>query len=192
MQNHHTKRLFIAASILADLSLRTLVEKLRHSLSYERINWVKPDNMHLTFKFLGNTPQDKILPITRELQSVANHHKPIAYYLNKCGIFGSKYNPRVIWLGADSHPESIISLATDIIDSMHKLGFERDRQNFVPHLTIGRIKLLSDKHRFQQLIQSIEQADYQQLQLNEFRLYESVLKPTGPEYTIIERFPLTK
>jgi RNA 2',3'-cyclic 3'-phosphodiesterase len=192
MQYISSKRLFVAIGLDADPSLKELADYLRHNLAYDHINWVNLANIHLTIKFLGETPVSKIDQIIGGLQSVAAINKPFAYTLNKCGVFGSKYDPRVIWVGAKRHPEAIIKLGKDVINSMHELGFERDRQNFVPHLTIARIKRLIDKNHFQQIMQGISEKDYQLLNVHEFTLFESVLKPTGPVYTMLKQFPLSK
>jgi 2'-5' RNA ligase len=190
MQDLKYKRLFVAIGIVADDGLKDLVSYLKENLAGDRINWVNLENIHLTLKFLGETPSYRIEQIVAALEEVAAVNKSIEYSLSKCGIFGSRYDPRVIWLGADKHPEAILKLGKDVIDAMHHAGFDRDRQNYVPHLTLGRIKQISDKQHFQKVISETKPIEYQTLKINEFRLYESVLKAAGPIYSILARFPL--
>jgi 2'-5' RNA ligase len=75
---------------------------------------------------------------------------------------------------------------------MHLLGFEKDRQNFVPHLTVGRIRYFQDKALLRQETDKYKSIELQRELVNGFYLYESNLKPTGPVYKIVESFNLLK
>ena len=66
------------------------------------------------------------------------------------------------------------------------IGWEHDRQNFVPHLTIGRIKDVPDKHLFQSIIDMHKKTWMQEIQVREFHLYESTLTREGPVYKVLE------
>jgi len=63
-----------------------------------------------------------------------------------------------------------------------------DRQNFVPHLTLGRIREIKDKKYFQQLMGRFHEVEIQQQHVNGFNLYESQLLREGPAYTVIEHY----
>jgi RNA 2',3'-cyclic 3'-phosphodiesterase len=186
----HTKRLFVGLPITPDPALGMLLARLKNSFHQSRINWVKLQNLHLTLKFLGETPVDMIPALNEALGAVASQHQAFAYSFDKCGVFGSRYDPRVIWVGAESYPEAMKNLAHEVLNACALAGFPRDRQNFVPHLTLGRIKKLADKSHFQDVMRHLPAATYQQLSVNEFHLYESELHPTGSEYTILSTFRL--
>lgn len=190
MQNTHTKRLFVAVKITPEKPLEELVNFLKNTLHRDRINWVSLHNMHLTLKFLGDTPTSLLDELHQALSDATSKHSSFEMEFNTCGIFGSRYRPRVIWLGPEKPVLPMQALATDIMESLDRIGFKRDRQNFVPHLTLGRIKQLADKNHFQQLIQSIPNKTYQRVSVNEISLYESVLKPTGAVYTVLQKHPL--
>jgi 2'-5' RNA ligase len=70
------------------------------------------------------------------------------------------------------------------------LGFEPDRQNIVPHLTLGRIKILHDKQGFQKVVEQLRSIKSKSLICDSFILYESILKIEGPEYKALGVFPL--
>ncbi|MBZ0242145.1 MAG: RNA 2',3'-cyclic phosphodiesterase, partial [Bacteroidales bacterium] len=116
--------------------------------------------------------------------------EPFDLVFDKTGIFGSRYQPRVLWLGLSEEPGQLKPLANNIIDAMDKIGFKRDRQNFVPHLTLGRINKLTDKPRFQEVIGKIPQKTYISTSVDKLLLYESILHKTGPEYRMIESFKI--
>ena len=109
--------------------------------------------------------------------------------IRNTGIFGSSYKPRVIWFGIEKN-EQLTGLASEVLNAMDKIGFKRDRQNFVPHLTVGRIKYIDLKISFQQVIDKYKVTEIQKQEVTGFYLYESILRPQGPEYKVIKRFEL--
>ncbi|MEA3479615.1 MAG: hypothetical protein U9R60_15635, partial [Bacteroidota bacterium] len=84
----------------------------------------------------------------------------------------------------------LISLAHNVFQEMENIGYEKDRQNFVPHLSIGRVKLLEDKNYFQQTIDKHKPGLIQTIRVEEVLLVESVLHPTGSEYFVVEKISL--
>ena len=184
------KRLFIALPLPATALLQELLKQLSHQLSHEKINWVKTQNLHLTLKFLGPVSTEKIPEIISTTKDCVKPYLSFNLDFNKTGIFGSRYDPKVLWLGLKTPSETLLSLTNDLLNQLDAIGFKRDRQNFVPHLTLGRIKQLKQKPLFQQVVQNIPQQSYLKADINEVILYESILHKTGPEYRVVERFGL--
>ena len=87
-------------------------------------------------------------------------------------------------------PKALYDLEADVLDAFDELGYLRDRQNFVPHLTVCRIKNLIDKPFFQQVYQSIEQKTYLHAEVREMVYFQSFLQPTGAYYKPLKRIPL--
>lgn len=184
------KRLFVAVPLQADERLMLLVDNLKNQLHHERINWVNPSNIHLTLKFIGETSEAKLPEIIKILEDCICMHPAFTLDFDKTGIFGSRYEPRIIWLGVSHLPKEIGLLAEDVLNAFDTIGFVRDRQNFVPHLTLGRIKGLIDKPVFQQVISQIPQKTYLQTRVSEVVLYESILRKEGPLYLVQQTFKL--
>ena len=76
------------------------------------------------------------------------------------------------------------------MDAFDDLGYMRDRQNFVPHLTVCRIKSLVDKQFFMQIYNSIEPKTYLHADVKELVYYQSILQPTGPIYKPLAKIPM--
>ena len=186
------KRTFLAIPIPVGAEYPALVERLQHNLEHERrnINWCKTNQIHLTLKFIGDTPDQDIPKIIDACQQVAKRHQPFAMDFNRTGIFGSNHSPRVLWLGMKDEPKALYDLEEDILTAFDQIGYLRDRQNFVPHLTVCRIKTLVDKPFFQQVYQNIEQKTYLQTNVNEMVYLQSFLQPTGAFYKTLKRIPL--
>jgi 2'-5' RNA ligase len=158
-------------------------------LHFARITWVKPESIHITMKFFGETMENCIPDIGKVLREVAMRHQPFTSELVNVGIFGSSYNPKVIWFGMEK-AEPLKDLAADVLQALETIGWEHDRQNFVPHLTIGRIKSIPDKRLFQSVIDEHKKTWMQEIQVSEFHLYESILRSEGPIYNVVETYKL--
>lgn len=183
------KRLFAAIHIIPDERILSVYYELKHQLKEEKIRWVKPENLHITLKFFGETAVEKIDIISSVFNNITAIYPPLIIQLNKTGIFGSRYKPRVIWFGIGQN-EQLFSLANEILTELDKAGFLLDRQNFVPHLTIGRMRNIRNKIAFQEAIDSVHDVFIQEFKVRCITLFESKLRPTGVVYNVIEEYHL--
>jgi 2'-5' RNA ligase len=145
--------------------------------------------MHLTLKFFGETPLGKIEPIVFAVEKALRNVGMFELKMENIGIFGSHYQPKLIWAGV-SNSEELKPLWDNIRLQLETIGYQSDRQNFVPHLTLGRIRKLSDKSLFQNIIEKHSKMKLQKVVVDKVILFESVLKKTGPTYNIIDEFSL--
>lgn len=175
------KRLFAAIKINPSERFIRVLNEISSALNHERIKWVEPENMHLTLKFFGETDDSRIPAISQALVAAAAPLKPFTLKIADTGIFGSRYDPKIIWFGIEkqSHLEN---LAQNIFAELSKYGWEKGRQNFVPHLTIGRIREIKDKPLFQKIINKYQTIEIQETQVSGVILYESILRREGPLY----------
>ncbi|MDZ7742914.1 MAG: RNA 2',3'-cyclic phosphodiesterase [Bacteroidota bacterium] len=181
------KRLFAAIKIHPSEKFLDLFDQLRSKLKQDKIKWVDPKNIHITLKFFGETPEAHIDEIAQAIDESIFDASPFELHLRDVGIFGSAYKPRVIWMGIEPG-NPIEDLYDKLKVKLEELGYEYDRQNFVPHLTIGRIKEIKNKKYFQQVIDQFKNAEIQREKVDKLVLFESVLRPAGPEYFVVEEF----
>ena len=184
-----TKRLFAAIHIKPTEEFTDIFNNLRQILGFHIIKWVDPNNIHITLKFLGETPVDEIPAITEALKASTEGLHPFDIKLANTGIFGSYYQPRVIWTGIDASDE-LLKLSAKVVSNLEAIGYLSDRQNFVPHLTLGRIKEIKDKAHFQEVLAHFSKFIYQTQHVTSFTLFESNLRKDGPEHIVIEEFIL--
>jgi 2'-5' RNA ligase len=181
------KRLFAAIKVEPTDAFIEMYDNLKQILGFHIIKWVDPNNIHITLKFFGETPVEEIPFITAALQEALEGVKPFEIKLANTGIFGSYYSPKVIWVGINTS-EMFNKLSNNVIESLEKSGYLNDRQNFVPHLTLGRIKEIKDKNHFQDVVAHFSNYAYQTQMVHGFYLYDSILRKEGPEYTVVEEF----
>jgi len=183
------KRLFIAIKINPTEELLRRIYFLKSNLKHELINWIREDHYHLTLKFLGKVDIKRIDEISNAIKKSVISVEKQELCVGDLGVFGSKYQPRVLWLSV-SNNDKILLLHKEIVSALHPFGFFNDGQNFVPHISIARIKKIDDKTFFQNLLNKSAKDFINKQNIDEVILYESILGNKGAEYKVIERFEL--
>jgi len=182
-------RTFIAIKIKPEKKLIDLLLEFRRLFNDERINWVSEDNFHLTLRFLGETTHEQVHALHSSLEQISNQFKKFEFKISGTGTFGPKSNPRVLFVNIH-FPEEMEKLVKEIEKAMVLVGFYEELKPFRPHLTLGRIKYLNDRTRFLRILDEISQVDYQTVQVSEFVLYQSILRPEGPVYKPLKTYLL--
>jgi len=185
------KRLFAAIKIVPDKIFMDQLHELQMQLVHEKIKWVEENNIHVTLKFFGDTDERKIPEIGGVLKKVAGGNPAFGFRLRSMGVFGSRYDPRVIWVGIQPY-DHLVKLMKELHTELKTIGYEPDRQNLIPHLTIGRIKGLKDKQLFQLTIEKYREIETPEKLATEIILYESILKSDGPVYLAQGTFSFQK
>lgn len=181
------KRLFAAIRFYPDEQFTDTYTHLKQALDHNIIKWVDIQNVHITLKFIGETIPDEIPALQEALSKACEGISPFELQIAKTGIFGSRYNPKVIWFGIDENP-MLMKLVKQVSFQLEEVGILGDRQNFVPHLTVGRIREIRDKNHFQQLMDCFRDLSLQKQVIEGFDLYESILQREGPQYNVIESY----
>lgn len=183
------KRLFAAIKVEPSEELLSKYYTLKKSLQHEKIRWVKPENIHITLKFFGETPDHHIPAIKLALNAAAKDISPFDFSIQNIGVFGSSYKPKALWYGIEPK-DGITQLVSSVFYQLSQIGIEQDRQNFVPHLTIARMNYIEDKKIFQQAIDKNKKCFIQKEEVKFIHLFESILRPDGPVYGVVESFAL--
>lgn len=188
-------RLFIAIELSAALkqALTGLQDSLKRQIPPKSVRWVAPDAIHLTLKFLGDAPEDKIAAIVQGMEAAAAGFSPFHFQVAGFGCFPNPRKPNVLWAGIPQIPKDLagLQMATDL--QMVKLGYEREKRAFGPHLTLGRVnRSISNKERqtLGELIARTEIGHLGAVPVEEIVLFQSDLKPGGAVYTALARAAL--
>jgi 2'-5' RNA ligase len=186
------KRLFAGIKYLPDEDCIGVIEALKTELAADEIRWASKDNYHITLWFFGETGKEKIQSLCEVLQQVSSNTKAFEFKTVHPGIFGSRYTPRLIWLGIE--PQSnFVSLHKTIEVSLRQLNYVSNRQNFIPHISLCRIKKLKDKVLFMDAFEKFKKSFVgNTLHVSYFSLFESILTPEGPIYKEINVFEFNK
>ena len=180
-------RAFISADIVPSDSLVALLRELANSRADLKI--VKPDLMHVTLKFLGDTETDIIDDIGSSISEAIKGVEPFDIRLSGMGAFPSMSNIRVVWVGMKDGAQ-LAEIAKKLDSSMTQLGFERDRKGFVPHLTLARARSGRNMANVQEIIKSNGVTDFGTYRIDRILLKKSVLSPAGPAYSTVREVTL--
>ena len=180
-------RLFVAARIPEALltQLDDLVAPLRAKLINAR--WTTPENQHLTLKFLGSAPVDRLDAVSRTCEMVAAGHRPGELRFTELGAFPSRSRVRVLWVGVDDQSSVLTVTSTDLDRAFESIGFPSEGRAYSPHLTLARFKLpIPLKSGFP----SIDTSVLAPFAFDELTLFRSHLSPKGARYEVLKGFPL--
>ena len=188
-------RLFIAIELTPEvhLALAQLQDSLKHQLPPKAVRWTKPDGIHLTLKFLGDTPQDKVQAVVQGVTAAAAGFAPFEFQVVGFGSFPNPRKARVLWVGVPESPKAMAGLQRAVDLHMHKLGYSREERAFSPHLTLGRVNDSAspiERQALSDLLAKTQVGLLGTVPAHEVILFQSDLLPGGAVYTALARVPL--
>jgi RNA 2',3'-cyclic 3'-phosphodiesterase len=179
-------RLFIAIEIPENIrtTFASLLKEFRAIAP--QLKWVRAENLHVTLKFLGETESAKVEALQNVLTAIQSS-EPVSLEFRGLGFFPNDKLPRVFWAGMEASA-NLKSLATQVDQATHRLGFPLEERPFTPHLTLARFQLPGIPPKLLQAIKEKSGQPFGSLRTGEFHLIESKLKSTGAEYTTVQTF----
>ena len=181
-------RTFIAIELdeTINAALADLQEQLKAEVPRGSVRWVKPGGIHLTLKFLGDVPANRIEEVEQALTQACVGFPAFSFSVGGLGCFPNPRRPRVVWVGVQEESGTLAGLQKAIEDGMEKLGFAPEGRKFHAHLTLGRTQRRAssgDVRRLGQLVTEMEIGELGQMEARVVSLMKSDLKPTGAVYT---------
>jgi len=177
-----TKRLFIGVPVSSTKAIQKVESWKNNSrMRLNKMSWVKPENWHITLYFLGDTPDEKVDVLRQVIEQSFSDVAAFSSKLEGVGVFPSRRDPNVLWLGLNSL-QNIIPAHHKLGDLLRQNGFNFDQKPLKPHLTIARMKFLADKAIIDTLVNDYGQTVFDAVSINKVVLFESLLTPQGPIY----------
>ncbi|MCD6201401.1 MAG: RNA 2',3'-cyclic phosphodiesterase [Bacteroidales bacterium] len=184
-----SKRIFLAIPVSRNDGLIRHYKTIRNLLQGEKIKWVKPEKLHLTLHFFGDTGEEDMSRLHRLLSTRLEDLTGFDLTFCGAGVFPGLHKPRVFWIGV-TPSEALNALVQVVEEVLIKGDFDVPDKPFSPHLTIGRIRRLDDRQHFVRILGEYREKEITRLTVQELHLYESILKPGGPEYHVLYRYEL--
>lgn len=182
-----TIRAFIAIELPTILQQEIIKQtaRLYQQLGEDLVRWVPVENMHLTLKFLGDTPPNHLDFLRQSLTHTATLCLPFDLQLSGLGSFPNSKLPRVLWVGIYAQA-NLNTLHQNIETTINKLGYKKEERPFSPHLTLGRVRQNispSDGLKIRSVLQTIQLGKIGTARVNSVHLYKSELNSAGSQYT---------
>lgn len=146
---------------------------------------------HLTLRFLGEVPPERLDAISTALETSVRESRPYELVLEGVGAFPSPSRPRVVWVGATGGGPETLEIAARVSDALAKVGFPPERDRFVPHVTLFRVRSPAHHRRALALLSGEEPPPPPRaIAVREIVLKESTLTPRGALHRTLRTYPL--
>lgn len=165
-----------ATAVLADVA-----QQMAADLPRRAVRWVRPEQIHLTLTFLGDTAVSQVTAVAQMLDAACRDVAPFSLHLGKTGCFPHRRRPRVVWAGLDGDEAALAQLhglQAAIKTKLVPLGWKREKRPFRPHLTLGRIK---DRQKASRLRWDVA-VEPVNVPVTAVDLVQSTLTPAGAVY----------
>ena len=154
------------------------------------VAWVAPGNLHLTLKFLGAVPEERIEAIAGALSTSAPDLHPFEARIRGLGAFPSAVKPRVIWAGVHDGAAEMTTLAGRVDAALAPLGFAREERPFSPHVTLGRVRQPRRDPALAEALAGAIAREFGRMRVPGAFLMRSELSPRGARYSELAKVPL--
>ena len=157
------------------------------------VKWVPPDSIHITLKFLGNVPTEKIEAISSAIEQACAKAGPFTLAMGELGGFPNLNQPRVLWVGLHGDIERVKSLQISIDNRLVRLGFEKEKREFTPHITLARMRDKAssvDRRKFGELVIKKHFDFRYKIDVESINLMRSRLLPGGAVYSCLTKLKL--
>ncbi|HXG41345.1 MAG TPA: RNA 2',3'-cyclic phosphodiesterase [Dehalococcoidia bacterium] len=186
-------RLFVALELPPPvLEALASVQAALKAQGLEGLRWVRPQGIHLTLKFLGETPSSRLDELLRALEEAAAGTGPLRLSLAGLGTFAGRRGPRVLWVGLQGDLQRLAGLQRRVEENMSRLRFPREERPFSPHLTLARVPDQDSARVAVPLERAVRAVKVPPvtMSLSEVSLMRSHLLPSGAVYERVAAFPL--
>jgi 2'-5' RNA ligase len=186
-------RCFIAIDIDENnrAALGDLQQRLKSEVDIKKsdVKWVKPDNIHLTLKFLGEIRDEQVVDVCNIAKEVAGSHDSFDLDIESVGHFGGR-SARVLWVGTGKGRENLLQLQKDLEQQLASAGWPPENRAYSGHLTLCRIRNPKAGIKLAQAAGQYRDYKVGVMPADSVSVYQSELTPAGPIYTVLGDYKL--
>jgi 2'-5' RNA ligase len=184
------KRLFLALELPGEVKVRLAraVEPMRRRVG--DVKWVEQENLHVTLKFLGDTPDDQVVEIGKRVAAASSEVPELSLCVGGLGAFPSLRRPRILWASVTGQVSPVGALAARLDRDLAPLGFVPEERPFAAHITVGRVRPGARLPQVEELAARCSQGLELPFTVSHVTLFWSQLARTGPTYVPLDRLPL--
>jgi 2'-5' RNA ligase len=185
-------RLFIAVEVTEEVRCRASQVRERLGRAAGRIRWERPEKLHLTLRFLGDTVDARLPEVLAAVERVAGSAEPTEVEFGGLGVFPDRGMPRVLWIGAKDPSGRLAALAQKLETAAVELGYPPERRAFTAHLTVARIEFVPRGTDLVGMMPGADEVLRMRQPVDSVAVYESAPRPGGSEYVKLGTFALKR
>ena len=176
-------RTFVAISLPREIV--SFLKNIQDEIKRKDINasFARPETMHITLKFIGNTMKQDIETIAEAMRKTAKFHKSFLLSAGGIGIFPSKKKPGIIWAGVKGEIRRLKKMQCDLETDLDLAGFKKETKKFNPHITLARLRKSQNTSTIIQLTDDFKDHVSKSFPCPAIDLFQSELKPSGASHT---------
>lgn len=175
-------RTFIAIEIENKETLHKLIEIREQLVSTGAdVKPVEDENIHLTLRFIGEIPIGLVKILCNDLSSIK--YNKFRMMIKGIGAFPSLNKPRVVWAGITEGGDRLGELHRHVETIIKRLGLPPDREEFIPHITLLRVKSGRNIDKLVRVVITLQDHDFGYSDVTRLFLKKSTLTPSGPIYS---------
>ena len=178
---------FIAIDIKVSKKIKEIINELEKSGA--NLKLVKPEKMHITLKFLGETQESLIDKIKENIEKSVENIEPFEIELKSTGVFPNEKYIKVLWIGIEK-AQIIAEIEKKIDIELSKIGFKKEKRKFSAHITIARMKSGRNKDEILQILNKYKDESLLKMKVEEIKLKKSELTSKGPIYTTLKEIKI--
>ena len=181
-------RSFVAVDLGTAVKARLaeIQRQLKASVPARSVRWVQPDLVHLTLKFLGDVPSERVGEVSAALTRTCDPLSPLTFSVAGAGCFPDTRRPNVVWVGVEDSSRRLLALQLAVEKALNPLGFPPENRPFKPHLTLGRTQRDApgaDLRAVGERVAALNVGALGQVEVSEIILMRSDLSSGGARYT---------
>jgi 2'-5' RNA ligase len=184
-------RVFCAIDLPDEVREKVLAHsmRLRKALPDAHASWIRPDNIHLTLKFLGGIPQSRAKDLSQATAKASRGLESFPISVQGSGVFPTQGQPRVLWIGIEDLEGKLSELYRRLEKECSKAGFRKEDRPFHPHLTLARLRTPQHARTLASVHQGME-FEPVEVVVSGLSVIRSELGSGGSKYTLIGEHPL--
>jgi 2'-5' RNA ligase len=182
-------RLFTGISLPAEVTnrLEAAIAELQQGV---RANWSPAENLHITLKFIGSWPDERLPELEGALQAV-RPGPAFRVRVSQLGYFPNPHRPHSLFAGLQTGPE-LAALAAAVDRATSALGIPAEEREYRPHITLARIKDQSQVRALRGRVAELKDPEFGEFMVRAFHLYESRTEQRGSVYTKLATYDLER
>ena len=182
---------FIRSFIAFDINEESVITEMKDvqaslAKTGAHLKMVKPENIHVTMRFLGNISFSMIEKVHEEMRRIK--YTAFDIQIKGIGVFPHPRHIKVIWAGITEGADELKDISIQLEQQLKKLGFPHDRKGFSPHLTIARVKSSRKKSELAKFVEDNSIREFGTIRGECLKLKKSTLTPKGPVYSTLKEF----
>ena len=189
-----TQKLRLFVAIPMPEAVRNVVhnvqQEMRQRVLPDAVRWTKPEQFHLTLRFLGDVPVERVPALQEAVSTVCAGEPALRLCAHGIGFFPNARLPRVIWAGVNDGEERLAALQKKIEDAVRSFAEKPAAEKFAGHVTLGRVKSLKrpEIEKLAAHAQAVKDRLFGEWTANEVEIIQSRLLPAGAEHSLLAVF----